>query len=57
MTYQNLKKINAFLIFTGGFLAQKFVEFTYNKPMVVSLILCNTFTDTSIFDFTEASSL
>ena len=31
----------------GGYLAQKFAEITFRNPMVVSLILCNSFSDTS----------
>uniref|UniRef100_A0A3P9N0F1 SPG21 abhydrolase domain containing, maspardin n=1 Tax=Poecilia reticulata TaxID=8081 RepID=A0A3P9N0F1_POERE len=33
----------------GGFLAQKFAEYTHKSPRVHSLILCNSFSDTSIF--------
>ncbi len=36
----------------GGFLAQKFAECTYKSPRVHSLILCNSFSDTSIFNQT-----
>ncbi|XP_077374356.1 maspardin isoform X2 [Festucalex cinctus] len=36
----------------GGFLAQKFAEFTCKSPRVQSLILCNSFSDTSIFNQT-----
>jgi hypothetical protein len=41
----------------GGFLAQKFAEFTRPCPRVASLILCNTFTDTTIFKFAESVSM
>ena len=41
----------------GGFLAQKFAEYTRPCPRVASLILCNTFTDTSIFRFTESAPM
>ncbi|XP_062247367.1 maspardin isoform X3 [Platichthys flesus] len=34
----------------GGFLAQKFTECTHKSPRVHSLILCNSFSDTSIFN-------
>ncbi|XP_069378580.1 maspardin isoform X2 [Paralichthys olivaceus] len=34
----------------GGFLAQKFAECTHKSPRVHSLILCNSFSDTSIFN-------
>ncbi|KAM9317645.1 maspardin isoform 2-T2 [Pholidichthys leucotaenia] len=33
----------------GGFLAQKFAECMHKSPRVHSLILCNSFSDTSIF--------
>uniref|UniRef100_A0A8C9ILJ5 SPG21 abhydrolase domain containing, maspardin n=1 Tax=Piliocolobus tephrosceles TaxID=591936 RepID=A0A8C9ILJ5_9PRIM len=36
----------------GGFLAQKFAEYTHKSPRVHSLILCNSFSDTSIFNQT-----
>ena len=39
----------------GGFLAQKFVEYTVRSHRVQSLILCNAFTDTEIFDQTVAA--
>ena len=39
----------------GGFLAQKFVEYTARSHRVQSLILCNAFTDTEIFDQTIAA--
>ncbi|XP_067827764.1 maspardin isoform X2 [Heptranchias perlo] len=34
----------------GGFLAQKFAEYAHKSPRVHSLILCNSFSDTSIFN-------
>ena len=40
----------------GGFLAQKFAECTYKSPRVHSLILCNSFSDTSIFNQTWAAN-
>lgn len=40
---------------TGGFLAQKFAEVNAHCPRVVSLILCNTFTDTSIFSYNDSA--
>lgn len=36
----------------GGFLAQKFAEYTHKSPRVHSLILCNSFSDTAIFNQT-----
>ncbi|XP_076046460.1 maspardin-like isoform X1 [Oratosquilla oratoria] len=41
----------------GGFLAQKFAELTSQCPRVASMILCNTFTDTKIFNFTDTAPL
>lgn len=43
--------------FSGGFIAQKFAELTNNCPRVASLILCNTFTDTSVFEYHDSSAL
>lgn len=40
----------------GGFLAQKFAEVTHKSPRVHSLILCNSFSDTSIFNQTWTSN-
>lgn len=44
-------------LFSGGFLAQKFAEYTHSCPRVISLFLCNSFIDTEIFEFTETSSM
>lgn len=41
----------------GGFLAQKFTEITKNCPRVASLILCNTFTDTTVFEYHDSVAL
>ncbi|XP_045616719.1 maspardin isoform X2 [Procambarus clarkii] len=41
----------------GGFLAQKFAETTFNCPRVASLILCNSFIDTKIFNYADSSSV
>ncbi|CAG2201824.1 SPG21 [Mytilus edulis] len=38
-----------------GFLAQKFAEYTYRSPRVASLILCNSFYDTTIFNQTNSA--
>lgn len=38
-------------------MAQKFAEYTANYPRVASLILCNTFTDTSIFNNHESATI
>lgn len=52
-----LEKVHIFGAALGGFLAQKFAEFTRECPRVASLVLCNTFTDTAAFKFSENSSL
>ncbi|XP_047501951.1 maspardin-like [Penaeus chinensis] len=39
----------------GGFLAQKFTEHTANCPRVASLLLCNSFIDTKIFNYTDSA--
>ena len=39
----------------GGFLAQKFAEVTFKSPRVQSLILCNAFADTSVFQQTATA--
>ncbi|XKL65420.1 hypothetical protein PGB90_008840 [Kerria lacca] len=57
LDHLRLEKVHLFGASLGGFLAQKFVEFTYQCPRVISLFLCNTFIDTEIFDLTETSSL
>lgn len=38
-------------------MAQKFAEHTVNCPRVASLILCNAFTDTSVFSYNYSSAL
>lgn len=45
------------VLLLGGYLAQKFTEYTANCPRVGSLILCNTFTDTSIFNNHESATI
>lgn len=44
-------------LFSGGFIAQKFAEVTSNCPRVASLVLCNTFTDTSVFEYHDSAAL
>ncbi|PNF35349.1 Maspardin [Cryptotermes secundus] len=41
----------------GGFLAQKFAESTVNCPRVASLVLCNTFTDTTVFSYSDSAAV
>lgn len=55
--YLELDKVHIFGASLGGFIAQKFTELTNNCPRVASLILCNTFTDTSVFEYNDSSAL
>ncbi|XP_059060863.1 maspardin-like [Achroia grisella] len=55
--YLELDKVHVFGASLGGFMAQKFAELTKNCPRVASLILCNTFTDTSVFEYNDSSAL
>lgn len=48
-------QIHVFGTSLGGFLAQKFAEYTHRSPRVVSLILCNAFYDTAIFNQTNSA--
>lgn len=50
-----LDKVHLFGASLGGFLAQKFAEYTYRSPRVASLILCNSFYDTTIFNQTNSA--
>lgn len=52
-----LDKVHIFGASLGGYLAQKFAEHTYICPRVASLALCNTFTDTSVFNNHTSASL
>jgi len=56
LDHMNLERVHLFGAALGGFLAQKFAEHTRNCPRVASLVLCNTFTDTTIFKYSEESS-
>jgi len=57
LTQLSLEKVHIFGAALGGFLAQKFAEFTRPCPRVASLILCNSFTDTTVFKYTEQSQM
>lgn len=57
LTHLDLEKVHLFGAALGGFLAQKFAEFTRPCPRVASLVLCNTFTDTAVFKFADQASL
>ncbi|CAG5850747.1 unnamed protein product [Menidia menidia] len=52
LDHLQLDKVHLFGASLGGFLAQKFAECTHKSPRVHSLILCNSFSDTSIFNQT-----
>ncbi|XP_054278924.1 maspardin-like [Macrosteles quadrilineatus] len=52
-----LDKIHLFGASLGGFLAQKFAEYTANHPRVASLVLCNAFVDTSVFTYNESAAV
>lgn len=49
-----LDKVHIFGASLGGFLAQKFAEHTVKSPRIHSLVLCNSFTDTTVFQQTNA---
>ncbi|XP_015594746.1 maspardin [Cephus cinctus] len=57
LDYMELDKVHIFGASLGGFLAQKFAESNSHCPRVVSLILCNTFTDTSVFSYNESATV
>ncbi|KFM78863.1 Maspardin, partial [Stegodyphus mimosarum] len=57
LDHLNLDKVHLFGASLGGFLAQKFAEATSHTHTVHSIILCNSFTDTSIFNFTDTAVL
>ncbi|KAL1509876.1 hypothetical protein ABEB36_004546 [Hypothenemus hampei] len=57
LDYLALSRVHIFGASLGGYLAQKFAEYTSSSPRVASLILCNSFTDTSIFKGEDTSSV
>lgn len=48
--YLEVDRVHLFGSSLGGYLAQKFAEHTSNCQRVASLVLCNTFTDTAVFN-------
>ena len=50
-----LDKVHLFGASLGGFLAQKFAEFTHKSSRIASLILCNAFVDTAVFQQTVSA--
>lgn len=57
LDYLELDRIHLFGASLGGYLAQKFAEYSYLCPRVASLILCNAFTDTSVFNNHDSAAL
>lgn len=57
LDYLDLGKVHLFGASLGGYMAQKFAECSCSCQRVASLILCNSFSDTSIFKGNESSSL
>ncbi|XP_011696533.1 PREDICTED: maspardin-like isoform X2 [Wasmannia auropunctata] len=57
LDYLELDKVHLFGASLGGFLAQKFTEINAHCPRVVSLVLCNTFTDTSVFSYNDSAAV
>ncbi|XP_018579656.1 maspardin [Anoplophora glabripennis] len=57
LDYLELDRVHIFGSSLGGYLAQKFAEYTVNCPRVASLILCNTFTDTSVFNNHDSAAI
>lgn len=55
LDHLQLDLVHLFGASLGGFLAQKFAEMTIKSPRVKSLLLCNTFNDTSVFGFTTSA--
>lgn len=57
LDHYELEKVHLFGASLGGFLAQKFVEHTIFRPRVVSLFLCNSFHDTSVFSYSNTCAI
>ncbi|KAG1695942.1 Maspardin [Nymphon striatum] len=57
LDHLNLDRVHLFGCSLGGFLAQKFAEATHSSPRVQSIILCNSFNDTRVFNYTNAAVL
>ncbi|XP_071954518.1 maspardin-like [Antedon mediterranea] len=56
LDHMRLDKIHIFGASLGGFLAQKFAEYTYRSPRVHSIILCNSFVDTDCFQQSQSAT-
>ncbi|CAG9820986.1 unnamed protein product [Phaedon cochleariae] len=57
LDHMDLDRVHIFGSSLGGYLAQKFAEHTVNNPRVASLVLCNTFTDTSVFNNHDSAAI
>ncbi|KAK0083418.1 hypothetical protein PV325_008803 [Microctonus aethiopoides] len=57
LDYMELDRVHIFGAALGGFLAQKFAEINSHCPRVASLVLCNTFIDTSVFSYNDSAVL
>lgn len=55
LDHLQLDKVHIYGASLGGFLAQKFAEYTSKSSRVASLILCNSFYETSIFQQTNSA--
>lgn len=57
MDHLGLNKVHLFGASLGGYLAQKYAEHTFSCPRVASLILCNSFVNTSVFSYSDTAAL
>jgi maspardin len=55
LDHLQLDKIHVYGASLGGFLAQKFAEYTHISPRVHSIILGNSFVDTTVFQQTSSA--
>lgn len=55
LDHLQLDKVHLFGASLGGFMAQKFAEYTHISPRVHSMVLCNSFVDTTIFQQTGSA--
>ncbi|XP_074595299.1 maspardin-like [Brevipalpus obovatus] len=58
LDHLGVRKVHVFGASLGGFLLQKFAEITNRRdPRIHSIILCNSFADTTIFHHTDSAML
>lgn len=55
LDHLDLDRVHIFGASLGGFLGQKMAEHTYRSPRVHSLVLCNAFVDTTVFQQTNSA--